>query len=51
LINSKREEFEAKRRIDLYRMYNIVPLKLIQNKLNYKDYYIESNGIILPKKY
>ena len=51
LINSKREEFEAKRRIDLYRMYNIVPLKLIQNKLNYKDYYIENNGIIIPKKY
>ena len=51
LINSKREEFEAKRRIELYKMYKIVPLKIIQNKLNYKDYFIEKNGIILPKNY
>ena len=51
LINSKREEFDAKRRIELYKMYKIVPLKIIQNKLNYKDYFIENNGIILPKHY
>ena len=49
LIDSKKDFFDASRRSQMYKKYKIFPSTLNEGHLNYKDFFVEENGIIFPK--
>ena len=49
LIDSKKDFFDASRRIQMYKKYKIFQSTLNEGHYNYKDFFVEENGIIFPK--
>ena len=49
LIDSKKAFFEASRRSQIYKKYKIFQSTLNEGHYNYKDFFIEENGIVFPK--